>query len=316
MAEALGAGRPSEGVDGGEADADEQDAAKPDHARGGDAAAEGGDGRRAPRGGLREAEDREPAVRGANRRAKRRARQAKRFPRRRVDDGDQTEAAARRGRRSHATAPGGHGPEEVLHGDVRRQPRGRGEGTRGGVQAEQEPAHRVQQHGEPGGDGVRAPEERGAAAGAEGCGLGEEAGGCADGNRAADPVGRCCLLAKTRVKLLVSPPSPLTRRAQSMRPFSVRVMTLSLEITCTTPPHPERQSRFTPARMHCAMTSKSSSGSKSGLYMLSHTPNSDSSLLPHTTKLSVGAIAPIRSMPVMKGLYPFVASRPATIGSA
>ena len=72
-----------------------------------------------------------------------------------------------------------------------------------------------------------------------------------------------CLLAKTRVKLLVSPPSPLTRRPQSMRPFSVRVMTLSLEITCTTPPHPERQSRFTPARMHCAMTSKSSSGSKS-----------------------------------------------------
>ena len=50
-----------------QADADEQDAAKPDHARGGDAAAEGGDGRRAPRGGLREAEDREPAVRGANR---------------------------------------------------------------------------------------------------------------------------------------------------------------------------------------------------------------------------------------------------------
>ena len=66
---------------------------------------------------------------------------------------------------------------------------GRREGTRGGVQAEQKLAHRVQQRGTPGGDGVRAPEERDAAAGAEGCGLGTEAGGCADGNRAADQLG-------------------------------------------------------------------------------------------------------------------------------
>ena len=68
-----------------------------------------------------------------------------------------------------------------------------------------------------------------------------------------------------RSSTLPFPPTPATRfatrtsRAQSMRPLSVRVMSVSLEMTCTTPPQPDRQSRLTPASRHCEITSKSSS---------------------------------------------------------
>ena len=49
--------------------------------------------------------------------------------------------------------------------------------------------------------------------------------------------------------------------AQSCLPLSVLQITSSFEMTYTTPPQPLRQSRSTPLRRHCEMTSKRSSGS-------------------------------------------------------
>ena len=104
-----------------------------------------------------------------------------------------------------------------------------------------------------------------------------------------------------------------TSRAQSMRPLSVRVMSVSLEMTCATPPQPGRAVPVNPASRHCEITSKSSSELEIRLvHRLAH---AEQGLLVVTTHHEVigGAIAPMRSMPVMKGAS---ASKPATTGSA
>jgi hypothetical protein len=61
-------------------------------------------------------------------------------------------------------------------------------------------------------------------------------------------------------------------------------------ITFTIAPQPARQSRPVPEIMHCEMVSKSSSGSMSLRQKDSHAPNSDSVLLPATTKSADGAL--------------------------
>ena len=113
--------------------------------------------------------------------------------------------------------------------------------------------------------------------------------------------------------LLPFPPPAAIRypylRAQSMR-LEVRVMSLSLEMTCTTPPHSGQAVPVNP-REQALRSSKSSSAEIRLVHRLAHV---DRTLVVTTpTKLSVGAIAPMRSMPVMK--VPS-ASKPATTGSA
>lgn len=97
-----------------------------------------------------------------------------------------------------------------------------------------------------------------------------------------------------------SGPTP-SRPPQSILPLRVRATTLSLVMTYTIAPQPERASRSTPLRRHWETVSKSSSGFMSGRYMDSHMPQRESGAVPAHMMSGDVSMAPRESMPVRKG---------------
>lgn len=82
----------------------------------------------------------------------------------------------------------------------------------------------------------------------------------------------------------------------------------------TIPPHPETASLSMALTKAWEITSKRSSGSRSGCQRTSHIPQSWSELVPPTTKSSGQLIQPIRSIQQTYGSNVF-GSKPATTGS-
>ena len=99
---------------------------------------------------------------------------------------------------------------------------------------------------------------------------------------------------------------------QSILPLSSLAMILSSQMTYITAPQPLRQSRSCPLNSAWLATSNSSSGSKSGLHKLSHTPIKLSGAVPATMKSFAVSMAPILSIPHRYGVPS--ASRPAITG--